>query len=150
MVCKWTYIEHISEEDKKEGLNSGWNDTFWQGAGLGDIVADGYNKIGVDIAAPGKPVGNGLTQISANEMGLCPGIAVATSLIDAHAGGVGIMLMMMYIYTVLNCNIILYIGMLGANLDEGLSSHVTTRLALIGGTSTCHMAVSLYYTEKFI
>ena len=37
----------------------------------------------------------------------------------------------------------LYKGMLGANLDEGLSSHVTSRLALIGGTSTCHMAVSL-------
>ena len=89
MVCKWTYIDHISEEDKRKGLNNGWNDSFWKEAGLEDIVADGYARIGVDIAAPGKPVGNGLTKISADEMGLFPGIAVATSLIDAHAGGVG-------------------------------------------------------------
>jgi ribulose kinase len=69
-------------------------------------------------------VGNGLTQKSADEMGLHPRTAVATSLIDAHAGGV---------------------GMLGADINEvrgQLSRHVTSRLALIGGTSTCHMAVS--------
>ena len=34
-------------------------------------------------------MGNGLTLQSANEMGLLPGTTVATSLIDAHAGGVG-------------------------------------------------------------
>ena len=37
------------------------------------------------------------------------------------------------------------IGMLGADLggmDGQKSCHVTSRLALIGGTSTCHMVVS--------
>ena len=58
--------------------------------GLGDLVADGYRRIGVEIVAPGTSVGKGLTQISAEEMGLNPGIAVASSLIDAHSGGVGV------------------------------------------------------------
>jgi ribulose kinase len=71
------------------GLKHGWNDSFWEGAGLGDLVADGYRRIGVDIVAPGTSVGKGLTEKSAEEMGLRPGIAVATSLIDAHCGGVG-------------------------------------------------------------
>ena len=39
--------------------------------------------------APGTSVGKGLTEKSAEEMGLRPGIVVATSLIDAHCGGVG-------------------------------------------------------------
>lgn len=34
-------------------------------------------------------MGNGLTEQSANDMGLIPGTAIATSLIDAHAGGIG-------------------------------------------------------------
>lgn len=34
-------------------------------------------------------MGEGLTQESAAEMGLVPGTAVAASLIDAHAGGLG-------------------------------------------------------------
>ena len=59
------------------------------GAGLEDLVADGYKRIGIEIAAPGKSVGKGLTQKSAEEMGLNPGIAVATPLIDAHSGAVG-------------------------------------------------------------
>lgn len=40
---------------------------------------------------PGTPVGSGLTEDAAKELGLKPGTRVATSLIDAHAGGVGLM-----------------------------------------------------------
>ena len=69
----------------------GWNDSFWEEAGLGDLVAEGYQRIGLKVLAPGKAIGNGLTQKSAEEMGLLPGTAIATSLIDAHAGGVGIL-----------------------------------------------------------
>ena len=82
MLCSWNRTAC--------GVIRGWNDSFWEGAGLGDLVSDGYRRIGVDILAPGKSVGQGLTQQSASDMGLCPGIAVATSLIDAHAGGVGV------------------------------------------------------------
>lgn len=82
-----------------DGLSHGWNDSFWEGVGLGDLVSDGYRRIGMDVLAPGKSVGKGLTQQSANDMGLCPGIAVATSLIDAHAGGLG-MYVHVFVYIV--------------------------------------------------
>lgn len=38
---------------------------------------------------PGTSLGSGLTPEAAKELGLPPGIAVAASLIDAHAGGLG-------------------------------------------------------------
>lgn len=39
---------------------------------------------------PGSPLGEGLTQEAAADLGLDPGTAVGASLIDAHAGGLGI------------------------------------------------------------
>ena len=39
------------------------------------------------IQLPGQPVGCGLSIKSAIDLGLNPGTSVATSLIDAHAGG---------------------------------------------------------------
>lgn len=41
------------------------------------------------IYEPGRPCGRGLTEAAASEMGLNVGTPVATSLIDAHAGGLG-------------------------------------------------------------
>lgn len=38
---------------------------------------------------PGASLGNGLTPEAAKDLGLPAGIAVAASLIDAHAGGLG-------------------------------------------------------------
>ena len=125
----------------------GWNDSFWERAELGDLVAEDYCRIGVEVLAPGKAVGNGLTQKSADEMGLRPGTAIATSLIDAHAGGVGIIYAYYMMPVFSHCAMIVMsytLGMLGADIDEvkgQLPCNVTSRLALIGGTSTCHMAV---------
>lgn len=53
-------------------------------------------------------------------MGLLPGTPVGTSLIDAHAGGLGL------------------IGCSAGHIKQDFQ----TRLSLICGTSTCHMAVS--------
>lgn len=39
--------------------------------------------------SPGVSVGNNLTSQAASDLGLPEGIAVAASLIDAHAGGLG-------------------------------------------------------------
>ena len=47
-------------------------------------------------------------------------------------------------YMYIHIAIHVYVGLLGTNIEEvrgQLSCHVTSRLALIGGTSTCHMAV---------
>ena len=41
------------------------------------------------VNRPGEPVGDGLTKQAAIEMGLWQGLPVGTSLIDAHAGGLG-------------------------------------------------------------
>ncbi|XP_008584841.1 PREDICTED: FGGY carbohydrate kinase domain-containing protein-like [Galeopterus variegatus] len=78
LVCKWTYL-----------AEKGWDDTFWKMVGLEDFVADNYSKIGNQVLSPGASLGNGLTPEAAKDLGLRAGIAVAASLIDAHAGGLG-------------------------------------------------------------
>ncbi|XP_066453850.1 FGGY carbohydrate kinase domain-containing protein isoform X1 [Eleutherodactylus coqui] len=114
LVCKWTY-----SSDK------GWDDSFWQEIGLEDIREDNYSKIGNRVVSPGVSVGNGLTSQAASDLGLPEGIAVAASLIDAHAGGLGV---------------------IGADLTGRHlpceDQPITSRLALICGTSSCHMAIS--------
>jgi FGGY-family pentulose kinase len=62
----------------------------------------------------------GLGGAAAADLGLVPGIPVGVSIIDAHAGG---------------------LGLLGVPIGED-AVDFDTRLALIGGTSSCHMAVS--------
>ncbi|EHH49953.1 hypothetical protein EGM_00701 [Macaca fascicularis] len=111
LVCKWTY-----------SAERGWDDSFWKMIGLEDFVADNYSKIGNQVLPPGASLGNGLTPEAARDLGLLPGIAVAASLIDAHAGGLGV---------------------IGADVKgHGLvceGQPVTSRLAVICGTSSCHM-----------
>ena len=83
----------------------------------------------------GEPVGGGLSAQAAAELGLNAGTAVGVGIIDAHAGGLGV---------------------IGAGLGDaegststdGVASLLERRLALIGGTSSCHMAVS--GTARFI
>ncbi|XP_053105253.1 FGGY carbohydrate kinase domain-containing protein isoform X1 [Hemicordylus capensis] len=114
LVCKWTYSSE-----------KGWDDSFWKLIGLEDLIADKYAKIGNEVLAPGAPVGNGLTSEAAKDLGLSKGIAVAASLIDAHAGG---------------------IGMIGTNV-KGYNlpcenQSIASRIAVICGTSSCHMGIS--------
>lgn len=114
LVCKWTY-----------SAQTGWDDSFWKQIGLEDLTVNNHSKIGNHVLSPGSRVGNGLTSVTAQELGLPKGIAVAASLIDAHAGGLGV------------------IGSdaRGSKLPcENMP--ITTRLALICGTSSCHMGIS--------
>ncbi|XP_048966329.1 FGGY carbohydrate kinase domain-containing protein isoform X3 [Canis lupus dingo] len=114
LVCKWTY-----------SAEKGWDDSFWKMIGLEDFVADNYRKIGNQVLPPGASLGNGLTPEAAKDLGLPAGIAVAAPLIDAHAGGLGV---------------------IGADVrGHGLACEgqpVTSRLAIICGTSSCHMGIS--------
>ena len=112
-VCKWTYLGHERR----------WDDGYFRAIGLGDLVDEGYRRIGTEVLTLGTPVGAGLSEAAASELRLPRGTPVGASAIDAHAGGVGV---------------------IGAALDgEGLTANSERRrLALIGGTSSCHMAVS--------
>lgn len=47
--------------------------------------------LGDKILPPGSPCGNGLTPDAAQQLGLPIGIPVGTSIIDAHAGGLGLL-----------------------------------------------------------
>ncbi len=112
-VCKWTYLGH---EQK-------WDREYFESIGLGDLAQENYSRIGTDIRPMGSPVTDGLSARAAVELGLLQGTPVATSIIDAHAGALGI---------------------IGASLDNQpvTKEDLETRLALICGTSSCHMAVS--------
>ncbi|EPS63469.1 hypothetical protein M569_11311, partial [Genlisea aurea] len=131
-VCKWTYLGHahmqqIDEIDSRGIEASGWDDHFWEEIGLGDVVDGHHSKIGRSVAFPGHGLGTGLTHSAAKELGLSAGLAVGTSLIDAHAGGVGVM------------ESELATDSESEEVDEESVSH---RMVLVCGTSTCHMAVS--------
>ncbi|XP_077360092.1 FGGY carbohydrate kinase domain-containing protein isoform X1 [Festucalex cinctus] len=114
LVCKWTYCPP-----------EGWDGSFWTSIGLEDLTENNFSKIGNTTCSPGSPLGDGLTQEAAADLGLDPGTAVGASLIDAHAGGLGV---------------------IGADV-KGFQlpceeQPITTRMAMICGTSSCHMAVS--------
>ncbi|TVU32823.1 hypothetical protein EJB05_24581 [Eragrostis curvula] len=135
-VCKWTYLGHAHmeqwrESDSRDMEACGWDNVFWEEIGLGDLVEGNSAKIGRSVAFPGHPLGSGLTPTAAKasklaELGLLPGTPVGTSLIDAHAGGVGVM----------------------ESVPDAESKvpddeeAICQRLVLVCGTSTCHMAVS--------
>lgn len=107
VTCKWTYLAH----EKK------WDASYFQTVGLQELADEEFTRIGTSIAAPGTPLGSGLTKEAAAEMGLPVGIAVGTGLIDAHAGG---------------------IGSVGAALGGGAEAN----LAYIFGTSSCIMTTT--------
>lgn len=115
-TCKWTYLAH---EDSAQSESIGaWDDSYFNEIGLGDLTDEEYDRIGTNIRPMGEPVGKGLTNQSAKELGLKAGIPVGVPIIDAHAGG---------------------LGLLGMTNDN---STFDNQIALIGGTSSCHMAVS--------
>ncbi|XP_074025444.1 FGGY carbohydrate kinase domain-containing protein [Leptinotarsa decemlineata] len=113
LVCKWTYEMSI------EGIES-WNKSYFDTIGLEDLAENNWSKIGSVVIPPGSSVGKGLSPKAADELGLLVGTPVGTSMIDAHAGGLGL----------IGCN------------APGVDPEFHTRVGLICGTSTCHMAVS--------
>ena len=108
VTCKWTYLAHEQR----------WDEKYFKDIGLAELVNEGFARIGTNIVAPGTALGNGLTAQAASDLGLLEGTAVAASLIDAHAGGVGTLG-----------------GRVGA---QNLA--IENRLAYIFGTSACSMA----------
>ncbi len=103
VTCKWTYLAH----EKR------WDETYFRGIGLGVLADEQFRRIGTEIVAAGTPLGKGLSEEAAAELGLVAGTPVAAGLIDAHAGG---------------------IGTVGARGGEG---GALNRMAYVFGTSAC-------------
>lgn len=73
------------------------------------------------ILTAGQPVGKGLSETAAKQLGLEPGTAVGSGVIDAYAGWIGTVAAPMQ-----------------SEADPNLESS-KHRLAAIAGTSTCHI-----------
>ncbi len=98
--CKWDYLAHEQR----------WPRDLLEQIGLSDLLV-GQRVAGV-IQSPGSRAG-ALAPGAASELGLTTATAVATGIIDAHAGALGVL----------------------GNDPEG-------SVAMIAGTSACHIAVS--------
>lgn len=137
LACKCSYVP-----PEIEG-SSGWSVELFKQLGLDDIASDGFRALGGQpgtsasgdsgsgsglILTAGQPVGSGLSARAAEELGLNPGTAVGSGVIDAYAGWVG---------TVAAPMPDLQTGSKTVDLQE--SRH---RLAAIAGTSTCHIVQS--------
>lgn len=105
VTCKWTYLNHETP---------GWQRDFLDRIGLEDMrLRTGLPERAMAI---GSPAGR-LTAAASATLGLTTRCMVGVGLIDAHAGG---------------------LGLLGGVADAELNR----RIAVIAGTSTCHMAAS--------
>src|SRR5262249_22291049 len=79
-VCKWTYV----------GQDGRWDTDYFESIGLGELAAERFARIGTDVRPMGERIGP-LTRDAAHDLGLVPGIPVGVSIIDAHAGGLGLL-----------------------------------------------------------
>jgi ribulose kinase len=133
LVCKCAYVPPGVVAD---GGSSGWQPDLLRQLGLGQLVDEGYARLGGApdgdgvILTAGQPVAQGLTAQAAAELGLLPGTAVGSALIDAYAG---------------------WVGTVAAPATNGPSAAAAVaagleasegRLAAIAGTSTCHVLQS--------
>lgn len=108
VTCKWNY----------DAVNEKWPENFFKSIGLEELSSSNL-KIGDKILFPGDRVG-GLTSKAAKELNLLEGTSVACSMIDAHAGALGLI----------------------SAKSEIKENDVSSKLILIAGTSTCHMSVT--------
>ncbi|MBD0413629.1 FGGY-family carbohydrate kinase [Oryzicola mucosus] len=104
LTCKWTYLPH----------DGGWKADFFEAVGLEDMRRRG------GLPDQVSPVGASLGTLSpeaADALGLDTQCAVATGMIDAFAGALGV---------------------IGGHVDRHAQGH----MALIAGTSSCVMSFS--------
>ncbi|UZJ51157.1 hypothetical protein CBS101457_000477 [Exobasidium rhododendri] len=123
LVCKCSYVP-----PGVGGSTKGWQPEFFDQIGLGDMLKNDFEQLGGIpgkggiVLTAGQPVGKGLSERAAAELGLEVGTAVGSGLIDAYAG---------------------WVGTIAANATNGPQHESTLpdsqhRLAAIAGTSTCH------------
>jgi len=109
LVCKWTYLGHENR----------WDESYFAQNDLTDALP----RIGSDVRPMGENLGV-LLPGAARELGLTQSCKVGVGIIDAHAGGLGVL------------------GGVWENDETASLKKLESALALIGGTSNCHMAAS--------
>lgn len=102
-----------------DGFKHTWPRDFFEELGLDDLCANEFEILGKNVTTPGVAIGNGLSAQAAQELGLKVGTPVGGSMIDAHAGA---------------------LCLLGCHAD-GIDDDISSKMALICGTSSCHMSV---------
>lgn len=91
LTCKCSYVPDRGDENHP----GGWQDSFFEHIGLSEFVRDGYKRVGpikpssgrnrqAEILTAGLPVGDGLSEEAAKELGLPKGIPVGSAVIDAY------------------------------------------------------------------
>ncbi|KAL1979909.1 hypothetical protein VTN96DRAFT_4994 [Rasamsonia emersonii] len=132
VVCKQGYVPV-----GVDGSVKGWQEDFLKEIGLEDLTKDNFKRIGGvngvngEYLSAGELVGT-LCEKAAAELGLPPGIAIGSGVIDAYAGWIG--------------TVGAKVNLEGDELDSEVASNdrtqAFTRLAAVAGTSTCHLAMS--------
>lgn len=121
VTCKWTYRS-------SENSPGYWNRQFFDLIGLEKLAENDFAKIGKEVKSPGENVCSaGVSMKAAAELGVSPGTAVATSIIDAYAGTLGS----------INCK-----------PRKMVAPQLLNRMSLISGTSNCHIVLSS--SAKFV
>lgn len=121
VACKQGYVPHGVDNS-----TTGWNTEFLDSIGLQELTHNNFekmggvnNKNGVYHSA-GEPVGT-LTSLAASELGLPESVVVGSGVIDAYSG---------------------WIGTVASNSSALPNVPVSSRLAAVAGTSTCHIVQS--------
>lgn len=125
LVCKCGYVPPGVEGSE------GWNRELLRTVGLESIIENRFSQVGGlseegQVLSAGQPVGKGLSKKAAEECGLVAGTPVGSAVIDAYAGWIGTVAAKEQ-------------GKEDAAVSVEESQH---RLAVIAGTSTCHIVQS--------
>lgn len=119
-----------------EGSTKGWSASFLNNIGLEELVENDFDKLGGPLDgssndinsryhSAGAPIGE-LSEQACKDFGLSKNCIVGSGIIDAYAGWVG---------TVAASSDI-------DNRETEDVNHAVGRLAVVAGTSSCHIAIS--------
>ena len=121
ITCKWTYVNKPQGGEGEGAGPRGWDETYFKQVGLDDVLPK-ISTCAFSYPGDHQPI----APTVAAELGLDAGsTVVGFSMIDAHSG---------------------ILGMIGCDASGGASGgsgvDMSSRLAIICGTSNCHMALS--------
>ncbi|EEH39019.1 FGGY-family carbohydrate kinase [Paracoccidioides lutzii Pb01] len=132
VVCKQGYVPV-----GVDGSVKGWQPDFLSEIGLEELAEDNFQRIGGvngengEYLSAGELVGT-LCDEAASQLGLPPGIAVGSGVIDAYAGWIG----------TVGAKVVLGPDQRSSEAAKNDKSQAFSRLAAVAGTSTCHLAMS--------